>query len=238
MLDLLLRRLRDRNVLNDDIEHGVRGLWEWGVLRIRDRAVRTSVAQYYLERVPHQFFSAPSSSTGKPNRHPWWHNKAKRRGDHGSYGGIVRHLTECCILADRLIMVFGYHDQPERLYWWTRDIVLAATLISDTQKNGIPWGKHTVRNHGELAAEQWRVVATTTLVTADFKQKIYEAAYWHYGRFTPAPRKKELLELPDTTKIVHLLDAVSSAGDMALPYNPRKRIPPPPLDKQKTTSRK
>ena len=199
------------------VEQEIRSLWEWGIDRISDTSIRQAVKYYYLYKVPDQFFSAPSSTSGK---HPYWHNVP---------GGLVRHLTECCISADRLLGIFGFVEDDDRtVSAFARDIVLAATVITDTQKNGIPWGDSSVRNHGEIAAKVWRDVAETCKLPADITDQIAEAVHYHYGRYTQVPEgqsKKRLNDLPGLVKIVHLLDVCSSNRDNELIYRPVDRIP-------------
>jgi len=202
-----------------DVEQEIRFLWEWGIDRISDDSIRQAVKYYYLHKVPDQFFSAPSSTSGK---HPYWHNVP---------GGLVRHLTECCISADRLLGIFGFVEDDDRtIHVPSRDIVLAATVITDTQKNGIPWGNSSVRNHGEIAANTWRDIAESCKLSKDIADQISEAVHYHYGRYTQVPDgqpRKRFNDLPDFVKIVHLLDVCSSNRDNEFIYRPVDRIPSP-----------
>ena len=144
------------------VEQEIRSLWEWGIDRISDENIRQAVKYYYLYKVPGQFFTAPSSTSGK---HPYWHNVS---------GGLVRHIAECCVSADRLLAVFGFVEDDDRtIHAPARDIVLAATVITDTQKNGIPWGDTSVRNHGEIAANVWRDVAESCKLSLDTTCLLY-----------------------------------------------------------------
>jgi len=195
-------------------------LWEWGIERISAEDLRDAVKFYYCCIVPGEFFVAPSSTSGR--HHPFWHNEA---------GGIVRHLTECCVSADRLLQAFGfvyYADMKEYVEKRARDIVLAATLISDTFKNGSPWGEHSLKNHGEIAARFWRLTATGR-VDEEVGEQIAQAVHWHYGRYTPVPEGEhaEFEYLPKLTQLIHLLDMCSSNNDYKLIYRPVDKIPSP-----------
>lgn len=186
-------------------------LWAWGVDKISDEDLRKSLSNFYEVRVPFQFFVSPSSSTG--HHHPFWHNEP---------GGIVRHLVESCAISEALLNSFGFNALKRngniKEYNNMKDIVLAASLISDTFKNGNPWGKFTNRDHGRIAAEIWERVAIGCDVRKDLIDKVYEASAWHYGRFTPSDNPKELEELPTHIKIVHLADSISSSQFIAYIY--------------------
>lgn len=213
--------------LSERVKNELLSLWEWGIERISDDNIRGAVKCYFFCKVPYQFFTAPSSTSGK---HPYWHNVP---------GGLVRHLTECCISADRLISMCGFVEEDDlTVNVFARDIVLAATVITDTQKNGIPWGGSSVISHGEIAANVWRDVAEACKISADIIDQIAEAVHFHYGRFTQVPGghlRKRINDFPDFVKIVHLLDACSSNSDNELIYRPVDRILSPleVLDKRK-----
>lgn len=215
----LIVRLREKSDrIDEGVEEKIRLLWEWGIEKISDRDIREAVKHYYFAGVPVEFFSAPASVSG--GKHPKWHNEP---------GGIVLHLTECCVSADRLLQAYEYTDEEGRYDLRARDIVLAATLITDTLKNGSPWGEKTLKNHGELAALRWKYLAHGS-VDDDVLEQIAEAAHWHYGRYTPVPKgqkRKRFVDLPPLVQIVHLLDMCSSNIDYQLIYKPVDNIPSP-----------
>jgi hypothetical protein len=204
--------------IDGTVEEKIKSLWQWGIERISDSDIRQAVKHYYFAGVPAEFFSAPASASG--GKHPSWHNEP---------GGIVWHLMECCVSADRLLQAYEYMDDNGRFDLRARDIVLAATLITDTLKNGSPWGARTLKNHGELAALRWKHLAHG-YVDDDALEQIAHAAHYHYGRYTPVPageKKVRFLDLPPLTQIVHLLDMCSSNQDYKLIYRPVERIAPP-----------
>lgn len=221
---LLSRLFEETDKINDKVKQEIKFLWEWGIGRISNDVVRKAVSNYYLAQVPFQFFISPVSLGASPlmphtkKRHPSWHNVA---------GGIVRHIAESCVGADRQLTLFGFVDEDERVDADARDIVLAATLATDTQKNGLPWSEKTVRNHGEIAARIWDRVAIGCGVPRNTREQITEAVFWHYGRYTPTHPKKSFQELPELVKIVHILDACSASRDNELIYRPVENIPSP-----------
>lgn len=210
-MQALIERLQSEGVVLDDaVQSELKALWKWGIDRIEEDKLRGSVAKFYREIVPWQFFVEPSSPSGR--HHPSHHNRP---------GGIVRHLTECCIMADKLLVSYGFFrkiDHREVIDTTARDVVLAATVLSDACKNGYPWGPKTLSNHGEIVAELWEPLAWNGGVNANTMRQVYEAVYWHYGRFTPAPVARELQAMPVLTQIVHLLDAISSADEIGQLY--------------------
>lgn len=219
-LKALIARLEsETGQINAETKMVIRRLWQWGIERITDDAVRKSVNNYFEVRVPCEFFILKASTSKSP--HVRWHNGP---------GGLARHIVESCILLDIFLNSYGYTDRDKRIREdarWMRDIVLAATLISDTQKCGIPWSGKTVINHGEIAAERWKIVAIGCGVSYVTMEKILEAITWHYGRFTPSDNPKEFHQLPDYVQIVHLADSISSLPIIENIFNPRRRIPPP-----------
>jgi hypothetical protein len=228
-IDDLLREIKkETKEIDVSTEQEIRALWAWGIERIENSKIRRAVKHYFYTKVPIQFFSAPSSQSG--NFHPSWHNVK---------GGLVRHLTESAIGADRLLSVFNFVDDSHKVLSSARDIVLAATVITDTQKNGIPWGERTLKNHGEIAADVWREVAQECgLSLPDYPQvnQIAIAVHYHYGRFTPSEAEFNFRNFGDLALIVHLLDVCSSSHDYELMYKPVELILLPDEVKSKKVS--
>ena len=205
----LLRKKSDK--IDVAIEEKVKALWDRGIERISDEDIRQAIKHYYFAGVPVEFFSAPVSVSG--GKHPSWHNKP---------GGIVWHLMECCVSANRLLAAYEYTDENGKFDLRARDIVLAATLITDTLKNGSPWGEVSLRNHGELAALRWKHLAHGS-VDDDALEQIAQAVHYHYGRYTVVPKGQKKIrfkDMPPLTQIVHLLDMCSSNKDYELLYRP------------------
>lgn len=213
MNELLERLSEETDKVDKNIRREIKHLWEWGIGRIRNDAVRKSVRNYYIKDVPFQFFvSFPPGKYRVP-----WHNVP---------GGLIRHLVESCEIAEAIMNSYGYINKMKDPHEWAYpvlDIVRAATLITDTQKcamdNG-EWGGFTVRTHGERAAKEWERVAARCNVPPDYKERIIEAATWHYGLFTPSATPKKFSDFPDYVQIVHLADNISSSKCMANVYRP------------------
>ena len=217
----LINFLREKSdKIDGEVEEKIKALWQWGIERISDQDIRQAIKHFYFAGVPVEFFSAPASVSG--GKHPSWHNKP---------GGIVWHLMECCVSADRFLQAYEYTDEKGRFDLRARDIVLAATLITDTLKNGSPWGDVTLKNHGELAALRWKYL-THESVDYDALEQIAHAVHYHYGRYTPVPagqKKIRFEDMPPLAQIVHLLDMCSSNSDYQLLYRPVERIALPEI---------
>ena len=145
------------------------------ILQIRSELTRNAVTEYLQTVAPIEFFRAPASSTGR--NHPLWQVAS---------GGILANTVECCVGIDRKMRMYpSLTDADFNSLSEDRDIIYAATILSDTHKPadfGKSWQQWA---HHRTAATQWRDFATakglcTTLVSA-----IYDAIFWHLGRFTP-----------------------------------------------------
>jgi hypothetical protein len=240
-----IARLEHEGVkVDEELKAEIAALWHWGIERIANPALKTSLIEYYRTAVPWQFFVEPSSASG--SHHPPHHNRK---------GGIVRHLTECCIFAPRLLELYGYTvlvEEPkekrekknkkdevrrrlQKVDPQALDVVIAATLITDTFKNGCPWGEKTNPEHGDISAFEWTKVASRLLVDSSVINKVYIACYWHYGRWTPNQNAAGILALPNPfTQIVHLLDAILTSDEIKLLYTAVPKIPVPSNEKPPT----
>lgn len=104
------------------------------VSRIGDAALRNLV-QKAIGDAPRDFFTAPSSSSGK--FHP---------ADEINHGGLVLHTARVARMAE--LLADYYRVTPE-----LRDALIAGAIVHDMQKGGMPW-KGYAADHGHLAA-QW-----------------------------------------------------------------------------------
>lgn len=209
----LFLRLERETKIDADLKIEITTFFRWGIFRITNPALKRSLENFFIFHVPWQFFVEPMSKAGK--HHPRHHN---------TRGGIVRHITESCVLADKMLEVYGCSDERGRVSPQARDIVLAATLLSDSFKNGNPWGKNTLPNHGEIAAEMWKSVALLYKVPDTTIKAVCEGSSWHLGRFTSSSKPKPFQELPDLVQIVHLLDSFSAARALDLIYSPLPHV--------------
>ncbi len=87
-----------------------------------------------LGKASEQFWKEPSSSSGK--RHPPEDNVE---------GGIIVHSRKAIRVA---LALFKFFDIKGKL---TQDKIIAALILHDIQKRGIPWGENTNLEHGMIA---------------------------------------------------------------------------------------
>jgi len=88
-----------------------------------------------LRLAPEQFWKAPCSSTGK--YHP---------PEDQVEGGIIIHSRKAVQVALALFKFFKINNQL------AKDKIIAACIIHDIQKGGIPWDKYTNYEHGPITA--------------------------------------------------------------------------------------
>jgi hypothetical protein len=214
----VLAKLRSRGLLDEDVSAEIAALWKYGVEALTDLALRSALVDFLENEAPLMFFVRPASLTGK--HHPSWQRKK---------AGIVRNTIECCVVLDRQLQSYPeFTDAEFNVHPRDRDIVLVATILSDTFKYGTdelpaPDGVHRFDpEHGKKAAEQWRPIAARHGVSAEVIDHIFEATYWHLGRWTrgwePTMRWSHYVD------VTHRVDMFMSDNNLELVYNARSRI--------------
>ena len=145
---------------------------------------------------------------------------------------MLRNTTECCLLIeDQLRMYHDFCDAEDNVLSMPRDIVLAATILSDTFKydkeivNGhevIEIGKVN-KNHGKVAAQIWLDKYRARYpITARVANEIFQAIYWHLGRWTEGWTPQTKFSL--LTQITQRMDVIFADKNLELLYKPRKTI--------------
>lgn len=102
---------------------------------IQSEKIRRFV-QKALDAAPPEFFKAPCSSSGQ--YHP---------PEDQVEGGIIVHSRKAVRVALDLFRFFDVKDQL------AKDKIIAACILHDIQKNGIPWSDKTSYEHGPIAAK-------------------------------------------------------------------------------------
>jgi len=197
------------------------------ILQIRSEPIRTVVVEYLETVAPIEFFTAPASSTGR--NHPLWQS---------AVAGILANTVECCIGIDRKMRMYpSLTDSRDNPLPEDRDVIYAATILSDTHKPadfGKPWDEWA---HHRTAAEHWRDLATRRGLPATVVNLVYDAVLWHLGRFTPGSPKsvdpRESLRLH--TFITHELDMDFSNRNLSDIFS-RKIFKLTPAEELGTTS--
>ena len=141
------------------------------VNKIGDDKIKNFTLQA-LGNTAYQFWVCPSSSSGK--HHP--------QEDNGT-AGLVRHLIKA---AEISIELCRFYDAKAMHGNWEQaeDIALAATLLHDICKNGMPdeWKEHTDYTHGLLAYNFLDRFELKDLILP-VKEYIKDAVRYHMGRW-------------------------------------------------------
>ncbi len=163
---------------------------------IKDVELREYITDL-LNKIPAYFWEVPASSTGK--YHP-----AYALGK----GGLVRHTRAAVQIALELFenkTVCNFNDLE-------KDIIIAALILHDTVKHGIPGGRYTVSNHGMLV----EVVAGYDVDSEKENETLatlFKAIRAHMGQWNHdyrSGKKVAPVPLTDLEKFVHLCDYLAS----------------------------
>lgn len=195
----LQTRLRVRGLWNSIVEERLVEFEHFCLKQVRNDTLRDVVTAFLVERVPSDFYLAPASSSGR--NHPSWQKGAC---------GILLNTVECCVGIDRKMRIYpALTDSSGNPSSKERDIIYAATLLSDTFKPedyGKEWSQW---HHHQRAADEFQRFAFDRSLDESWIQPITEAIFWHLGRFTPN-REAEILDprlnLSLTSFITHELD--------------------------------
>lgn len=148
---------------------------------INDENIRISI-QNVLKSAPKEFWTEPCSSSGK--FHP---------PEDNFNGGIIIHSRKAVQAAISLCRFFEIKSSL------IKDKIIAACILHDLQKGGIPWSKGTHPCHGELAAI-WLKGIINDKDILDLIQNHMGA--WNKPKSTPALKIGETLT---EKNIMHLI---------------------------------
>ena len=168
------------------------------VNRIQDKSIQKFIYAA-LDDAPYQFFIAPSSSSGK--YHPL---------ENQGRSGLLRHSIKCAEVSLELANFYN-------LELIDKDIVFAASLIHDIQKNGMPWGFNTDYTHGKIAYDWLGKFSNLSKHSFEVRQCIK----YHMGRWIqPKEELERALQPTPRELVVQLSDYVSSRKTISyLPNN-------------------
>jgi len=218
-MDAVIGKLKAMEAYTDLVGAEIAALWKHGVERVSDSELRAVLIYFLAEVAPWTFFVNPASSTGR--NHPEWQ---------GGRAGIVRNTVECCVAVDRQLQIYpDLTDNNAEAKPEARNIVLIATILSDTFKYGeaeikeISSESKIDKNHGRIAAERWRAAARRYEIRQESVDEIYEAIYWHLGRFTPGWPPGKGMSL--YAAITHRIDMFFSDKSLELLYDAKRVVP-------------
>ena len=134
-----------------------------------------------LETAPSEFYTDPCSGTGQ--HHP---------PEDQQVGGILIHTKKAVQVALSLMRFYGL-DQGQKEYWLLRDQIIAAVILHDLYKNGIPWGKSTHPEHGDIAAKELEKWARRTILPIQCTDFIADLVRYHMGQWTKPDSKMAIV---------------------------------------------
>lgn len=147
-----------------------------------------------LKEADEKFWKVPASSSGR--FHP-----IEDLND----AGLIRHLVKATRIAYHLSVFFSLSETD-------RDIVLAATILHDIQKNGIPWESGTDGRHAFIAYE-W---LNKFDLKAEYKIKILSCVRYHMGKWSQPENEAERASKPELMElIVQMSDYIASRKDIS-----------------------
>jgi len=174
LLESVKAELRQRGVWNRTLEQRIKEFERLCIQEIRLEFLRATIVDYLETVAPLDFFTAPASFSGLT--HPYWQV---------SLGGILLNTVECCIGIDRKMRIYtALTDAKGNPASHDRDIIYAATILSDTFKNEDAKKRWQEYSHHRTATTKWREVAGRHNLPADLTESIADAIFWHLGRFT------------------------------------------------------
>ncbi len=198
MLEGVKAALRERQLLTPTLEGYIEEFERLCICPIHSDELRAAVLDYLEHTAPLEFFTAPASSSGK--NHPYWQ---------AATGGILLNTTECCIGIERKMRMHPtLTDESFNPKSAERDVIYAATILSDTFKPEDAGKRWREFSHHRTAAARWREMAGKHDLPDALTDSVAEALYWHLGRFTPEwPQGIEpYAKLSLTALITHELD--------------------------------
>jgi hypothetical protein len=153
-----------------------------------------------LKALPDYFFTIPASSSGK--YHPGY-----ALGE----GGLVRHTKAAVAMAHVLMgneTIGGKFGQEKK------DMVIAALILHDGCKNGMPNTKHTVINHPLVVCEaiETAVVDQDGIAEKPVRGEIYSLIKTHMGQWNKDRDGNVVLPKPERglQSFVHMCDYLAS----------------------------
>lgn len=158
--------------------------------------VNKDIKKFYakaLKYAPKEFWTAPSSSSGK--YHP---------SEDNGVGGLVRHTLKTILIAHTLAYTEYYLSHEKKFY---KDICVVAAGCHDIKKNGEPWGKHTVPEHGILAANY----LDNFELKGPAKRMIQDAVRYHMNNWHPEEERNIAMDptRPSHVRIIQYADMVA-----------------------------
>lgn len=184
------------------VESSAKQMLEHATNLIADPAIKALV-KTCLKTIPKEFYSEPSSSTGK--FHP---------ADEINKGGLVLHTCRVVAMAQHLADFYEISQKE-------RDILTAGLILHDSCKGGEPWEVYA-KDHGEVAAAH---IAKTKGGNNEVGKEIQRVAFRHMAQWSQTADGKRTPYVPETKldQIVSYADYLAAQDNVyVIPegYNP------------------
>lgn len=180
---------------------------------IKDRRIK-NWASWAIAHLPDYFFKIPASSTNK--YHPEY-----ATGD----GGLVRHTQAAVRTAHTLLSTETFGDKYEADQ---KDLIIAALLIHDGLKKGLPEERYTNEIHPVLVCD-YLDGAFAAVIETDrdlypedrYIAYVYKLVKSHMGQWNTNKDGKEILPKPSCkgSSFVHLCDYLASRKLFEVNFN-------------------
>lgn len=168
---------------------------------IKNNEIRDFV-YHCLEQAPVYFWTNPSSSGGK------YHN-ATNNGD----GGLVRHSRATAMFGADFARMYSMSQADT-------DAVVAACILHDLCKYGLPGGKYTTPDHCYTSAKYVNGLAQQYEKAIPMLKEILGGIAWHNGQWTKRLNGQTVKNFPTEyskiEEIVHMADYASSRSYVSI----------------------
>ena len=165
------------------------------VLRIENNEIRKLVDDYIDSIDDSPFWIQPGSPSGR--YHPPENNLEC---------GLIIHCVKAFYVAEGLFKFYGVE------YALDKDVVRAAVLLHDTMK-GFPLWKHTVPDHGTIAASHLGTIPTE--LPENVVEDIKACIRTHMSRWSPWKVLAEATTPTKLQRITQMADYIASRKDIS-----------------------
>ena len=163
---------------------------------IKDPELSDAVKKILDEVVPDYFYIVSASSTGK--YHPWYSL---------GYGGLVRHTKAAVRIAYDLLQLAQYKHLNS-------DEIIAALILHDTFKHGVPMANFTVKEHPLIAASNIGAWISRTDLSEEVRghfARICVLIKSHMGQWNELSNGDVLpIPITESQRFVHMCDYLAS----------------------------
>lgn len=157
--------------------------------------------QFCLDNAPPYFWENPASSTGK--YHSGWSNM---------HGGLVHHSRAVAYMTKELARSYQLEEIET-------DAAIAAAILHDVTKYGLPGNQHTTKDHDLCAALYLQHLSKQFPKPVPMLQEICSTVLHHFGPWTSHVKAKKFPEeYSRMEQLVHVADMVASRKEISFTF--------------------